>query len=1247
MAPQAPHSNLRPRRPAVALAGLALALGLLLCAAAPASAHLPRTYESRLSIEPGPPERLTFDSANRLWGDEPSGFGSQLYEVNPLGEKLPLTVHIGAGGSLTIDYSNNDLYDPQNGEVVVYSAAGLRLSEIIKEGHLAIAADNSSKPTAGRLYLTRTPVEGGAPLNIVELLGENGEPITFPRYKEPSPPSYISANTLTGTPAGPFTSPHAVAVGPEGELYVADAHAVDEFEPSGVFLREISGGELPVAEFKPANLAVDPTTADLVVTDGSAIYEFDPSGTYLGQLTGSGPSEATPFAGLNGVAVNSAGFLYAAAGTAIDVFSPTFILPKVSYPGVSAATEVSPTEASATLGAEVDPRGGGVITSCEFEYVEEAEYRPSAANPFEAGHSAACEQALPYSGSAPLSVSADLTGLTPGVVYHYRALVGNENGTTEMLAQTFDLQPPTVKGLSSSNLTETTADLQAGVNPDGGETRCRFEYGTTTAYGQSAPCPHAAGLPAEDIGSLGAEQALSVHLEGLQQGVVYHFRLVAENPFGTTTTEDQSFNFFPPSCPNAQLRQQTGTGFLPDRRAYELVSPSDAGGTILLAEGPQSPLATSPSRFAFGGILGKIPGAGGNPPDAEGDLYVSTRTDSGWVTHYVGIPGTQRLEVNGPPNEPAYALGIEGSPSGVLGDLSMDRFMDWAGPYNGYAMGQFAGPGSYAPYLWDAEGDSLGRLPSNLATYPCGIGHRIDAGRAEEEKEQELCGEERGETLVGAVQPSPDFSHYFFSSTAALPFTSEALAKAPGSAYDDDIAKGTVQVISKKKNGTPINSSAEHIEFPYGAASTDGSHVLMSTPGPEGAVQLYMRVGGGLGVTYEIASPHAVHYVGMTPDGSKVYFTSKEHLSAEDEDSSENLYMWSEQGELKGHPLTLLSKPDGSAVTGTPSCPVTTWTTGCGAVALPPPSSELADRTSILYSGLGGNGHSDNFIAALNGDIYFYSPQQLDGAKGILGQRNLYDYRAGEVRYVTTLQGPIVRIQVSPEDSHMAFLTASQVTSYDNAGQTEMYAYDPSTEAIHCVSCVPDGAPPTSNVEASDNGLFMTDDGRIFFSTADPLVPQDTDGIRDVYEFVDGRPQLISSGTGSRERGINVGSPSELSKVGLIGVSANGTDAYFSTYDTLVAGDRNGSSLKFYDARTDGGFSEPPAAAPCAAADECAGPGSVAAPAPQHGTRAEFGTGGNILPAPAHRRHKHRHRKRRAAAHHRHHARPAGHRGEK
>jgi len=74
----------------------------------------------------------------------------------------------------------------------------------------------------------------------------------------------------------------------------------------------------------------------------------------------------------------------------------------------------------------------------------------------------------------------------------------------------------------------------------------------------------------------------------------------------------------------------------------------------------------------------------------------------------------------------------------------------------------------------------------------------------------------------------------------------------------------------------------------------------------------------------------------------------------------------------------------------------------------------------------------------------------------------------------------------------MAFVTSDQMTQYDNAGHTEMYTYEPATRKLVCVSCIPSGAPPTSEVYASQDGLFMTDDGRAVFSTEDALVHTDT-----------------------------------------------------------------------------------------------------------------------------------------------------------
>ena len=114
--------------------------------------------------------------------------------------------------------------------------------------------------------------------------------------------------------------------------------------------------------------------------------------------------------------------------------------------------------------------------------------------------------------------------------------------------------------------------------------------------------------------------------------------------------------------------------------------------------------------------------------------------------------------------------------------------------------------------------------------------------------------------------------------------------------------------------------------------------------------------------------------------------------------------------------------------------------------------------------------------------------------------------------------GAVGRLQVTPDGRFAAFITTSNVTAYDSHGFAEMYRYDAETEKIQCVSCRPDGSAPNDDVLGSEGGRFLTDDGRVFFDTTEPLEPRDTNaGTKgrsptgsDVYEFVDGRPQLIT-----------------------------------------------------------------------------------------------------------------------------------------
>lgn len=821
--------------------------------------------------------------------------------------------------------------------------------------------------------------------------------------------------------------------------------------------------------------------------------------------------------------------------------------------GTDPATDIGTT--TATFNGSLDP--DGLATTYYFQYGRSTQYGQLAPIP----HAAVVD-----SSPGVKSVSADVQELEPGALYHYRIVASNGTGkTTATDDETFETpQAPSIDSFTTANIFADSAELIARINPHGEETTYRFEYGPTPSYGSVEPVPD--GI----LTAASTPQTVTVQLSDLDR-VGYHFRVVAESKWGTTTSPDQTFSFDPSNCPNTHLRQQTGAGYLPDCRAYELVSPSMAGGLDLAAFGPTSAYATTPPRFTFAGYFGTIEGTG-DPQGVLGDLYIATRTIEGWKTRYAGIRGNEGALTSGPPTEYANNL-----PETIRADLTLGKILDWDNGQKGFVC--CGALGSMAAFMWDSEGNFLGRLPTGVEDVPNGTTDITKGG------------------FLGGVRPSADFSHYFFSSNN-VPFTAGGLTVSPGSAYDNDLETGEITLISKTPQGTDIpqdaGSSGEYIRFP--GASTDGSHVLMSTEAPGGETHLYMAVDATEFFDVSVNESEenvGVKFEGITPDGETVYFTAEQQMTADDTDTSRDLFRWED-----GNPPTVTRISAGTGETGNSDACGSSWTSKCGVA------------TVDIGSQVGFSGPkpqpTDNAIAAETAEVYFYSPELLDNGKGNLGERNLYVYREGQPRYVTTFTGGRLadRIQVSPDGEHMAFVTAEKLTPYENAGWRQMYTYEPATHSLRCVSCIPDGTPPTSNVEASEHGTFMTDDGRAFFATQDGVVPRDTNKGWDIYEFVESRPQLISSGTADEDVG-------RFNHAGLMGVSADGIDVYFSTLDSLVGQDRNGQFYKFYDARTNGGFNFSPPPAPCVAADECHGPSSAAPPPPTMGTSATLGDGGN------------------------------------
>ncbi len=176
-------------------------------------------------------------------------------------------------------------------------------------------------------------------------------------------------------------------------------------------------------------------------------------------------------------------------------------------------------------------------------HVEEAVRQVPGAEAFYEGAGAFNDVTRGVNGECPAS---------PAVAYFCRAEpgydgptgVGTPEGPLRLLGAA-----PTVATWPVQEVGSGRATLHGYVSPHGIATSYWFEYGTTTAYGASAPVPE---------GSVGESgQAVAETVGELQGETVYHYRLVARNADGTTYGPDYAFSTGVPSV--ATVTPATGS----------------------------------------------------------------------------------------------------------------------------------------------------------------------------------------------------------------------------------------------------------------------------------------------------------------------------------------------------------------------------------------------------------------------------------------------------------------------------------------------------------------------------------------------------------------------------------------------------------------------------------------------------------------------------------------------------------------
>ncbi|HEX7291520.1 MAG TPA: hypothetical protein VF250_10380 [Conexibacter sp.] len=177
-----------------------------------------------------------------------------------------------------------------------------------------------------------------------------------------------------------------------------------------------------------------------------------------------------------------------------------------------------------TLGATVNPRNSA--TAYRFEWGTTTAYGAVVPDVDE----------LVDEDDTGHAVTKALTGLAPNTTYHFRVVATSNAGVTIGADETFttaSLAPDAVTA-DATGVTDAAATLSGAVNPRNDAATYRFEWGPTTAYGQTSA---SAGVGAVDL----VAHQVTYALGGLEAGTIYHFRLVASSAGGTSYGQDRTF----------------------------------------------------------------------------------------------------------------------------------------------------------------------------------------------------------------------------------------------------------------------------------------------------------------------------------------------------------------------------------------------------------------------------------------------------------------------------------------------------------------------------------------------------------------------------------------------------------------------------------------------------------------------------------------------------------------------------------
>lgn len=630
-------------------------------------------------------------------------------------------------------------------------------------------------------------------------------------------------------------------------------------------------------------------------------------------------------------------------------------------------------------------------------------------------------------------------------------------------------------------------------------------------------------------------------------------------------------------------RADAAGALLPDGRGYELVSPPEKnGGQVFDTTTSNIPIQAAPDGRAIA-YLASNAFAEAQTGGQSNSQYLAFKREGRWIQRSLSVPQAATSESLRP-----YPLFVGFSP-----DLSVAVLDDGDRNDPLLAAGAIAGVSNL--YLTGTAAGASTQAITTVVPHP-------------EIAESQAHYNPLFETGTA------DLSHVVFMANDAL--TPNAVYETPQNSalYNTyESVSGQLRLVNVLPNGTasPIGSVGGNPAFGafnaldgyvHHAVSDDGSKVFW-TDSNRNPGNIYVRVDGsftlavsgsqkenGTGVGgRDPNGPQPAEFWTASADGSEAVFTSCEQLTIDSTAASPSPSSGCEAGgEGKANDLYR-------------------FVTGSGGL-----SDLTVDSTDPLGADVQG------FVGASDDGSYLYFTANGVLASGaspgnckhyeLSGTCNLYVYHAGSITFIAHLEpglnGGSVSIDglpknkpayVTPDGKHLAFVSKTSLLGYNNSdlntGQpdTEVYVYDAEANGLRCVSCGAPGVLPQGPSSISpwqtqnyDPRSVSNDGTRVFFNSSDALLPRDTNGQQDVYEY-----EAPATGSCQIDTGclylLSTGTSSNGSQ--FIDASSTGNDAFLITTEQLTPQDIDHAG-DLYDVKVGATPPPPPPSPPCQA-DAC------------------------------------------------------------